>query len=47
MTFSWVREGGIEGERRREHDGDQVEGGIMIVPGYDRKLALGKPEKTR
>ena len=37
IAFSWVREGGKEGEARRQHDGDQVEGGIMIVPGYDHQ----------
>src|SRR5258707_5097044 len=35
MTFSWGREGGIEGERRRKHDGDQIEAGVMIVAGHD------------
>jgi len=33
MTFSFVREGRIKGERRRKHDGDQIERGVMIVPG--------------
>ena len=87
ITFSWVRKGGKEREGRRQHDGDQLEGGIMIVPRRDhhemqqgmgcqetcagnrrgpipgppesgkkigpfvvlkcRKLALGKPEKSR
>src|SRR6266852_6880176 len=35
ITFAWVREGGKEGEGRRQHDGDQVEGGIMIMPRRD------------
>jgi hypothetical protein len=37
MMFSWVREGGIEGERRRKQDGDQVEGYVMIMPGQDHQ----------
>jgi hypothetical protein len=37
ITFSWVRKGGKEGEGRRQHDGDQVEGGIMIVPRRDHR----------
>src|SRR5258705_2456750 len=37
MTFSWGREGGIEGERRRKHDGDQIEAGVMIVAGHDHE----------
>ena len=36
ITFSWVRERGKEREGRRQHDGDQVDCGVMIVPGYDR-----------
>src|ERR1700730_13421979 len=35
MTFSLGGEGGIEGKRRREHDGDEVESCVMIVPAYD------------
>jgi hypothetical protein len=26
ITFAWVRKGGKEGEGRRQHDGDQLEG---------------------
>ena len=37
ITFAWVREGGKEGEGRRQHDGDQVEGRIMIVPRRDHR----------
>src|SRR6266566_5993266 len=35
MMFSLAREGGIEGEGRRKHHGDQVERGVTIVSGCD------------
>ena len=33
--FSFVGEGGIEGEGRRKYDGHKIEGRVVIVPGHD------------